>query len=292
MPRQLTDVLQCHSPKPILLNVGEIEIPYPWSPNIIDVQSLRVGQFIIVVSPSEATTIVGRRWKAAVSSAATSKSIVPSGTVPKVVLGGPANTYAHYAVTQEEYGVQRYEGASTLYGQWHSDAFIYLSTSNIGFLKSGATPNPPPGPAAPNNVPKTFNFISPVVYDQPPVGRKFGQVITQPKASYTLGSVVNATFTGANPRNNYRLEGTFAAVENLQSDGTWKQVRSDFDWALVYTWVREDGFWGTSRVEISWETESWAQGGTYRIRYNGDSKTPVTAKIVAFTGVSNTFTLT
>lgn len=33
-----------------------------------------------------------------------------------VVVAGPANTYAHYIATREEYGVQRYEGASTLYG--------------------------------------------------------------------------------------------------------------------------------------------------------------------------------
>lgn len=34
-----------------------------------------------------------------------------------VVIAGPANTYAHYVTTREEYGVQRYEGASTIYGQ-------------------------------------------------------------------------------------------------------------------------------------------------------------------------------
>jgi hypothetical protein len=33
-----------------------------------------------------------------------------------VVIAGPANTYAHYVTTREEYGVQRYEGASTLFG--------------------------------------------------------------------------------------------------------------------------------------------------------------------------------
>ena len=33
-----------------------------------------------------------------------------------VVIAGPANTYAHYVTTIEEYGVQRYEGASTLFG--------------------------------------------------------------------------------------------------------------------------------------------------------------------------------
>lgn len=33
-----------------------------------------------------------------------------------VVVAGPANTYGHYVATREEYTVQRYEGASTLFG--------------------------------------------------------------------------------------------------------------------------------------------------------------------------------
>lgn len=33
-----------------------------------------------------------------------------------VVIAGPANTYGHYVATREEYSVQRYEGASTLFG--------------------------------------------------------------------------------------------------------------------------------------------------------------------------------
>ena len=33
-----------------------------------------------------------------------------------VVIAGPANAYGHYVTTIEEYGVQRYEGASTLFG--------------------------------------------------------------------------------------------------------------------------------------------------------------------------------
>lgn len=39
------------------------------------------------------------------------------GSDAYVVVAGPANTYAHYVTTREEYGVQRYEGASTIFGQ-------------------------------------------------------------------------------------------------------------------------------------------------------------------------------
>lgn len=46
--------------------------------------------------------------------------LISSGVVGDdayVVVAGPANTYAHYVTTPEEYGQQRYEGASTVFGQ-------------------------------------------------------------------------------------------------------------------------------------------------------------------------------
>ena len=33
-----------------------------------------------------------------------------------VVIAGPANTYGHYVATREEYSIQRYEGASMIFG--------------------------------------------------------------------------------------------------------------------------------------------------------------------------------
>ena len=45
-----------------------------------------------------------------------------------VVIAGPANTYAHYVATPEEYSVQRYEGASTIFGQctFHVPSFLQM----------------------------------------------------------------------------------------------------------------------------------------------------------------------
>ncbi|KAI4864133.1 Neutral/alkaline nonlysosomal ceramidase [Hypoxylon rubiginosum] len=277
----------CQNPKPVLLDVGEMSVPYPWSPNIIDVQLLRVGQFVIIVSPSEATTMAGRRWRAAVKAAAADLT----DTEPNVVLGGPANTYAHYLTTPEEYGIQRYEGASTLFGQWELPAYINLTVSNIQYLAPDSTGSPDPGPTPPDNRNSSLSFITGVVQDNAPLGKRFGGVTTQPQATYTRGAVINATFVGANPRNNLRLEGTFAAIEK-QDGGSWTQVRDDSDWSLVYTWTRTDTILGYSEVVISWETEADAEPGTYRTKYYGDSKALIGGGITAFEGTSNTFTLT
>jgi neutral ceramidase len=278
----------CQGAKPVLLDVGELDTPYAWSPNIVDIQLLRVGQFVIIISPSEATTMAGRRWRNAIQEAAAS---IITDTEPTVVLGGPANTYAHYLATTEEYGIQRYEGASTLYGPFELQAYINLTVSNIQYLAPSATSSPPPGPSPPDNRDNSLSFITGVVFDAAPIGSSFGDVTSQPNASYARGAVVNTTFVGANPRNNLRLEGTFAAVEKL-SGSTWTQVRDDSDWSLVYTWTRTNTILGYSDVTISWETESTADTGTYRVKYYGDWKNLIGGGITGFEGTSNNFTLT
>ncbi|KAK0628903.1 Neutral/alkaline nonlysosomal ceramidase [Bombardia bombarda] len=281
--------VKCQQPKPVLLDVGEMSTPYAWSPNIVDVQTLRIGQLFIIVSPSEATTMAGRRWRSAVKAAATAQSLT-GGIEPVVVLGGPANTYAHYVTTPEEFGVQRYEGASTLYGPWTLPAYINLTMKALPYLAPTSTTAPPSGPLPPDNRNSSLSFIAGVVFDAAPIGKSFGAVQTQPSASYARGAVVSAKFVGANPRNNLRLEGTYAAVEQLGSDGIWTQVRSDYDWSLVYTWTRTNSVLGFSDVTIDWETSSADAAGTYRIKYYGDSK-PLIGSISAFTGTSNQFTL-
>ena len=220
-----------------------------------------------------------------------SKQGITGGVTPKVVIGGPANTYGHYIVTQEEYTRQRYEGASTLYGQWTAQAYITKTLENLKYLKSDATTGPDPGPGPPDNSDNSLNFITGVVYDGKPLTRPWGGVITNVQSSYTAGSVVSATFIGANPRNNLRLESTFAAVEK-DVGGTWTRIRDDKDWELVYNWKRTNGLTGTSDVTITWESKSADRGGRYRLKYYGDWKNGIGGKISPFEGTSGAFTLT
>lgn len=105
---------------------------------------------------------------------------------------------------------------------------------------------------------------------------------------YQIGAMVRVVFVGANPRNNLRLEGTFAAVEKNES-GTWARVRDDTDWNLVYEWKRTEELTGQSQVTITWTVESGTPAGQYRIRYYGDSKALFGGKITAFEGVSGVF---
>ncbi|KAK0116692.1 hypothetical protein ONS96_012544 [Cadophora gregata f. sp. sojae] len=284
---------RCHYPKPILLDVGEISSPYLWTPNIVDVQVLRVGQLVIIVSPGEATTMAGRRWKEAIHDSASSLALSGSPSVdPVVVIGGPANSYTHYIATMEEYGIQRYEGASTLYGPYTLNAYINLTLQYLPYLSSTSTTRPLPGPSPPDNVNRSLSFITGVVFDGTPIFKQFGDVKTAVRPAYSIGDIVSVTFVGANPRNSLRLEQTYAAIEKFDAaTSRWVRVRDDSDWSLIFNWKRTSSVLGTSEVEIVWETEDWASPGQYRIRYYGDSKA-VGSKITAFEGTSGEFVLT
>lgn len=310
---------ECQGAKPILLDVGETSTPYPWSPNIVDVQLLRVGQFFIVVSPGEATTMSGRRWREAVQTNAASLFDL-NDTEPVVVLGAPANSYTHYIATPEEYSVQRYEGASTLYGPWTLDAYLNKSVELLPYLDPATSADLPtldPGPSPPILVNESLSFITGVVVDNPPILKSFGDQVSAPaKKTFSAGESISAKFVGANPRNNFRLGGTFAGVEKFNAGtGKWTRVRDDADWSLLYEWKRTSTVLGTSEVTITWETKweagSWkpdsstpgtsrlhgdlfakrqseSLAGRYRIRYNGDARA-LGGSIKAFKGLSDEF---
>nr|OQO21001.1 hypothetical protein B0A51_11408 [Rachicladosporium sp. CCFEE 5018] len=307
----------CHGPKAILLDVGESGDPYAWSPNIVDIQVLRVGQLFMIIAPGEATTMSGRRWKAAVKFAAVD-AFSDLATEPLVVLGGPANTYAHYIATPEEYSIQRYEGASTLYGPHTLDAHINSTLALLPALDASKAsfPRLERGPPPPINIDASLNFITPVIVDRAPLFKSFGDMVTDVSPRYIPGDTVAATFVGANPRNDFRLEQTFAAVEKYDSRAnTWTQMRDDSDWSLVYEWKRTSTVIGSSQVTLSWETK-WENGawrrdntgvidethgglmirdvelrGRYRLKYYGDAKS-FGGSITPFEGVSGVFDIT
>jgi neutral ceramidase len=293
---------ECQAPKTVLLDVGRIEQPYAWAPEIVDIQVLRVGQLLIIISTSEATTMSGRRWTEAI--AEQSKGVL-SIKDPLVVLGAPANSYAHYVTTEEEYSRQRYEGASTLYGPNTLAAYINLTQTYLPYLGSksevGKLPSLKPGPSPPCNVNNSLSLISGVVYDGTPIGKSFGDVLSSPDdAMHWPGDTVSTTFVGANPRNNLRLESTFAAVERKDpGSGTWREIRTDKDWNLVYRWERKNAILGTSEVTLQWQIENDyyeagspnpLQGGTYRMHYYGDHK-DVRGKIHSFEGIGPGFSV-
>jgi len=248
----------------------------------------RVGNLVMLIIPGEMTTMAGRRIRNAVRARLIADGII--GEDAYVVIAGPANTYAHYVTTIEEYGVQRYEGASTLFGPNTLEAYINKYLNLVSYLADDATGAVPPSdPAPPDLTSQAISLRTAVFFDSPGAGQKFGGLLADvPKGStFKAGQTVSAQFVGANPRNNLRLEGTFLSVEHLVSSN-WEVVRSDSHPSTKYRWTRINGLFGTSSVNISWTIEPGTPSGAYRLVYFGDSK-PFIGSISSFSGTSSSF---
>lgn len=83
---------QCQSPKPILLDTGEIGTLHPWQPEILDIQLFRIGNVFIYAVPSEFTTMSGRRLRESIKNSLIQHQLGDHETV--VIHSGPANGYA------------------------------------------------------------------------------------------------------------------------------------------------------------------------------------------------------
>ncbi|XP_019100499.1 PREDICTED: neutral ceramidase isoform X2 [Camelina sativa] len=280
--------VQCQKPKPILLDTGEMKEPYDWAPSILPIQMLRIGQLVILSVPGEFTTMAGRRLRDAVKSFLISLDSKEFGNNLHVVIAGLTNTYSQYIATFEEYEVQRYEGASTLYGPHTLTAYIQEFKKLATALVNGQTL--PRGPQPPDLLDKQISLLSPVVVDSTPLGVSFGDVKADvpPKSTFRRGQQVNATFWSGCPRNDLLTEGSFAVVETLQDGGTWVPVYDDDDFSLKFKWSRPAKLSPESQATIEWRVPQSAAAGVYRIRHYGASKS-LFGTISSFSGTSSAF---
>jgi neutral ceramidase len=99
------------------LKISELVSPPRHFPREVPISVAEVGPLFLAAVPVEMTTTVGRRLRARLS-----------GSEPNrhVVIVGLANEYLSYAATSEEYGLQDYEGGSTIFGPSEADCFSRL----------------------------------------------------------------------------------------------------------------------------------------------------------------------
>lgn len=280
------DQVDCQHPKPILLDTGEMKMPYLWAPSILPIQIIRIGQLVILCVPGEFTTMAGRRLRAAVQAVLTSSGEFDTNV--HIVIAGLSNSYSQYVTTFEEYEIQRYEGASTLYGPHTLSAYIQEFKKLASALVSGQSV--PPGPQPPDLLDKQIGLLTPVVMDSTPIGVKFGDVSSDvpQNSTFRSGDVVTATFWSACPRNDLMTEGTFALVESVDASGNWSSVYDDDDFCLRFKWSRPSKLSSRSYAAIEWRIPKTVVPGVYRLRHFGASKSLFGA-IRHFAGVSRAF---
>ncbi len=282
MRRPTAELTQCHYPKPILVATGEMKFPYQWQPTILPLQIFRIGSVLNVALPAEFTTMAGRRVREAVLEEAKNGAGGPS----KVVLSGLSNAYSSYVVTPEEYQVQRYEGASTIFGPHTLPAYIVHYQLMTKSLITN-TPIPPTGLQPPYLLPKQISLKPGVVYDGISFGKKFGDVVIDVHPRYSRGDQVYVAFVAANPRNNLQQERSFLTVERKDGDH-WFILATDGDWETKFYWHRTNSIFGESQATITWDIPNNTTRGIYRIRHFGASKNLLQV-IKPYVGVSSEF---
>lgn len=267
----------CHAEKPVLIPTGVASFDgNPWTPPIIPIQIVKIGNLSILAIPAEVSTMAGRRIRSLV------KNIMENDYT---VIAALSNSYTSYLTTREEYSSQQYEGASTQFGPNTLKAYEQEFGKLASALRNGATV--PGGPTPPDLTNNQATFQTGVVFDDVPLFKSFGNVFTQPSATYASGAKVTAVFWGAHPKNNMLIGSSFVDIER-QNGSTWTVVARDNDPSTTYKWQR-DGI-AYSKITTTWDTTSYPKG-TYRIRHRGHWKSGWTGAISSYQGVTNNFVI-
>ncbi|XP_056221482.1 neutral ceramidase [Seriola aureovittata] len=282
---------ECHHPKPILFSTGEMNWPLPWHPQIVDVQIITIGSVAVVAVPGEMTTMSGRRLREAVK-----QELQAEGAFRdmEVVIAGLSNVYTHYITTYEEYQVQRYEGASTIYGPHTLSAYLHKYRGLARAIAQDRVPELPAGPQPPFFTKNLFNLLSKAPVDRKPENTSFGDVLQQVYPVYRQGDVVSITFVAGNPRHSGDIrDKSFVTVEIYDNrTETWEVVHTDASWETRFQWLK--GSNQRSNATVQWHIPPSALSGSYRIKHSGHYKQikglrPV---ITPYEGVSDIFTVT
>lgn len=286
--RPSQEQINCQKPKPILIDTGEISTPYAWTPSVLPIQILQIGQFIVLSVPGEMTTMAGRRLRNAVKETLIEKGSGQFNSETHVVIAGLAGDYSQYITTYEEYQVQRYEGASTLFGPHTLQAYIQEFKKLAGALALETEPAPAPLP--PNLLDLQHEFLPGVEADRTPPGITFGDLKqdVQPNSSYRTGDTVSVSFYTGNPRNDLFTEGSYALVEMIDGASGWQPMYDDDDWSLKFRWSRSSPMSIISIAELDWTIPKTAPRGVYRMRHFGAHKSFL-GPIQRFTGTSSGF---
>jgi neutral ceramidase len=229
----------------------------------------------------------GRRLRSAVYQALVNTG-APSDIL--VVIAGMVNSYSHYVATYEEYQLQRYEGASTLFGP-HTLAAYQQEFSMLAQAMMTGQPAPV-GPTPPDLRNKTFTFLSPVLADATPAGKTFGSIHTDVSSAYQQGQIATVVFWGGNPRNNFMTGSSYLTVEQLVGSN-WVVVDNDGGWDTKMYWARDHTVANSNVITITWEIpkNSSFVGQTFRIGHAAYYKVFL-GPTVPYSGYSSLFTVT
>ncbi|WP_299575997.1 neutral/alkaline ceramidase [uncultured Williamsia sp.] len=259
IPPGLADI---QAPKLIVAPLGLLP-PWPWIPQVLPIQLMRIGDLVLAAAPAEFTVVAGLRVRRVVADALRI-------SVDDVLLQGYANGYSQYVTTPEEYDAQQYEGGETQFGRWTLSAYLQEFDRLARAFAAGSSIGR--GPAPLDKSSRQPDLLPPVPLDTPVVGHRFGDVLLTPRPRYEAGETVRVDFVGAHPTVDFRTDDTYFRVERRGASG-WTTVFDDDDWCTEMHWSRPPGSSTASVISVRWTVPTGTRG-TFRIRYTGDRRRP------------------
>lgn len=282
------ELIACQETDQVAITMGTTK-PYPMSPEVMPVQLLRVGNLAFISLPSEFTVVAGQRLR---------KRVAERLQLPldQVIFAGYANAYAGYNVTPEEYVRQDYEAASTHFGPHTLEAWLQNVDQLAQALVDGTSV--PAGPTPRDLSSKQISLAPGVVHDLTPLGKKFGDIDTQPEASYQRGQQAQAVFWSAHPKSTlaYELQVNKTGTRDIEpytmaiqyNDGNgWRTIATDSDWNTTNQWQRVLA--AQSKAKLTWNIPDDAAPGEYRFYHHGAYKKIFSGKLIPFEGYSQSF---
>jgi neutral ceramidase len=286
----------CHKEKQVVLYAGQQQepwrLPLPrnfsvplsdmdvnWTPVIMPLQIMQIGQLAILAVPSEFTTMSGRRLRNTV------KDALSSANIDELVVASCSNAFSGYVTTREEYSVQHYEGGSTQFGPGTLSAYQQEFCKLAESLAGGSSVLPGPDPDDLTQE-QRFKVKNKVCWDRVPLGKSFGSVKDDVAPTYSTGDSVKVVFWGGNPKNNFRNQDSFLEVQS-ESDGAWVPVAYDWDHETRFKW--KNACFGKSLITIEWRIPQATPPGYYRICHFGDRKKLCKKDPIPYSGNSSSF---
>uniref|UniRef100_K3WW18 Neutral ceramidase n=1 Tax=Globisporangium ultimum (strain ATCC 200006 / CBS 805.95 / DAOM BR144) TaxID=431595 RepID=K3WW18_GLOUD len=276
---------QCHTTNKVPMLVTGLMAPYKWTPEILPVQVIKIGQLALAVTNFEVTTMAGRRLRE------TLHNTLGHVGVKEVEVAAMSNAYAQYITTKEEYALQHYEGASTLFGPNQLEALqqeMARVAASVANPKLQVARGPLPVQFDRKSL---YSFQPPVIMDSAGWSKHFGDVRVDAAPVYSPDSVVSVAFYGGHPRNQFPQVHSFCDIEVETHNGKFATLLTDSHWDVRFRWHRTGLTESTSVCE--WHlrggrSSSLLGTGRYRIRHRGFYKHLMGA-VHAYEGVSSSF---
>ena len=265
-PKSLPDGYEDgHGAKAIFLPLGYMNYKKtPIIPSVLPLQMFRLGSLLIAAHPGELTTVAGIRMRDQLS-----RILGKEQGIDEIVIATYSNGFSSYTTTPEEYTVQEYEGASTLYGPFTFPAFLQENIKiaealrNNSVIEDGAEPE-----QIPHKKLKKVNlkWIRP---DFKADNLDFGQFDESPKSSYKPGDTVSIMFVAGYPNRILKTGDTYFKIHKKLESGFWKTVATDDDFNTQMRWMMRGK---ASMFRIKWTIPVDVEPGTYRVLFDGPVK--------------------